>query len=93
LDNGTNLVLDKTSNRKIAEQGNTIKVKKDGLLAYNADSKQPPKGVFYNTLAAAMVEYYSSLVLADGSKVWLNSLSSIRFPLHYWQREGSRGDR
>ncbi len=80
LDNGTSLALDKTSNGKIAEQGNTIIVKEDGLLSYNTHGQEPSSAVFYNTLTTPRGAYYSSLVLADGSKVWLNAESSIRFP-------------
>src|SRR6185503_9234663 len=89
LDNGTNLVLDNTGNGKIAEQGNTIIEKKDGQLAYNAGSKAPSQQVFYNTLTVPRAGYYSSLMLADGSKVWLNSESSIRFPTSFTGKERS----
>ena len=80
LDNGTNLVLDNASSGKIAEQGNTIVVKEEGLLSYNSYNNGSSNNIFYNTLTTARGSYYSSLVLADGSKVWLNAQSSIRFP-------------
>jgi transmembrane sensor len=87
LDNGTELVLDKTSNGKIAEQGNTTIVKKDGQLSYSAGKTESSAKILYNTLNVPRAAYYSSLILADGSKVWLNSESSIRFPTAFIGKE------
>lgn len=88
LDDGSVVALDNsTSNGKLAEQGNAIVVKDDGLLAYNTVSKIQTAKVFYNTIKTVKGEYYSSLVLADGSKVWLNSLSTIRFPTSFQTNE------
>jgi transmembrane sensor len=80
LADGKTLVLDNASNGTIATQGNTTVLKEDGLLAYNSDNDKPQTEVLYNTITTPRAGYYSSLVLADGSKVWLNALSSIRFP-------------
>lgn len=80
LDDGTVLILDNQSNGRIAEQGNTIIVKEDGLLAYNPDNKTQSTDVFYNTIATRRANFFSSLVLADGTKVWLDAESSIRYP-------------
>ncbi|MDP4264522.1 MAG: FecR domain-containing protein [Bacteroidota bacterium] len=87
LADGTTVVLDTASNGKIAQQGNTTVLKEDGLLAYNADKNKPQSGTYYNTITTPKSTYYSSLVLADGSKVWLNSLSSIRFPTAFTDKK------
>jgi len=87
LDDGTELALNKISNGKIAQQGNTIIVKEDGLLAYNANTSKPSKTASFNTLTIPRGGYYSSLVLADGSKVWLNSESSIIYPTAFTDKE------
>lgn len=87
LDDGRQIVLNKTANGKIAEQGNTIIVKEDGLLAYNTINGKASKTVSYNTLTIPRGGYYPSLVLADGSKVWLNSESSINYPIAFHDKE------
>jgi len=87
LDDGTELALNKVSNGKIAEQGNTIIVKEDGLLAYNTNKNKSSKKNSYNTLAIPRGGYFPSLVLADGSKVWVNSESSITYPTAFAGKE------
>ncbi len=87
LDDGENIVLNQVSNGKIAEQGNAIIVKENGRLAYNSSGNSAPKEVLFNTLTIPKAGYYSSLVLADGSRVWLNSESSIRFPIAFPGKE------
>jgi ferric-dicitrate binding protein FerR (iron transport regulator) len=87
LADGKTLVLDNVSNGTIARQGNTTILKEDGLLAYNSDNKKPQAGVFYNTITTPRAGFYPSLVLSDGSKVWLNALSSIRFPTAFNNKE------
>jgi ferric-dicitrate binding protein FerR (iron transport regulator) len=80
LDDGTTIPLDNAANGQIATQGNTTIIKEDGLLAYNADNQKAGDKTLYNTIKTARGELYSSLVLSDGSKIWLNASSSIRFP-------------
>lgn len=77
-DNRT-IVLDNVSNGTIAEQGNTKVLKlKDGQIAYDV-SDQKHAEVLYNTITTPRGGQYQ-LTLSDGSKVWLNAASSIRFP-------------
>jgi len=87
LADGTTIVLDSLSNGAIAQQGNTVIMKEDGLLAYNADTKNLPTGILYNTITIPRGGEYRSLVLADGTKVWLNAESSIRFPTAFIKNE------
>jgi ferric-dicitrate binding protein FerR (iron transport regulator) len=75
-------VLDSLQNGVISRQGNMNIVKKDGQLAYSAapgDAKTPTGITGYNTVATPRGGQYQ-LVLPDGSKVWLNAASSIRYP-------------
>lgn len=80
LDGGKTLVLDSAKNGALAVQGNTQITKGDGTLAYN---EQQQVGVaqksVYNSVSTPKGGQYQ-LTLADGSKVWLNAASSIRFP-------------
>jgi ferric-dicitrate binding protein FerR (iron transport regulator) len=81
-DNST-IVLDSASNGTISQQGN-IKVQKldNGLLAYTINGKQMTENdeAFYNTISTPRGGQYQ-ITLADGTKVWLNAASSIRFPV------------
>jgi len=83
LSDGMKITLDSATNGTIAQQGNTVVLKEDGLLAYNTDGKKSQTEILYNTLTTPKGGEYRSLVLSDGTKVWLNSISSIRFPTSF----------
>lgn len=79
LADGSKIVLDETNNGTIAQQGGAEVVKTaDGQLAYTVNDEKA-KEVLYNTVSTPRGGQYR-LVLPDGSKVWLNAQSSIRFP-------------
>lgn len=84
LADGSTIVLDSAGLGELAKQGNTSIVNKDGQLVYNPSGIT--KDVLYNTLSTAKGETYS-MTLSDGSKVWLNSASSIRFPVAFYGNE------
>lgn len=87
LASGATIVLDSAQNGSLAQQGHTLILKlSNGQLAY----KQAAGGVQqsvpvhsgsveYNTVTVPRGGQYQ-LVLADGTKVWLNSSSTLRFP-------------
>lgn len=83
LSDGSIINLDDAKDGKLASQGN-IAVNKthDGQLYYDA-SKAPKADAgakpIYNTIATPRGGQYQ-VKLADGTKVWLNSVSSISFP-------------
>lgn len=86
LANGAQIVLDSATNGALTQQGNTKIIKLGGgLLAYNALNEKPGQ-VFYNTISTPRGGQYQ-LVLADGSKVWLNAASSLRFPASFTGKE------
>lgn len=79
LSDGSSIVLDTVQNGTLALQGNTEILKSDnGQLAYNS-SKSPTPEMLYNTLTTPTGGQYK-LVLPDGTTVWLNAASSIRYP-------------
>jgi transmembrane sensor len=88
LANGTTIVLDDASNGVLAQQGNAKVVKPDdGRLAYSLPTGREGRGeALYNTLATPRSGQYQ-LVLPDGSKVWLNAESSIRYPVVFMGNE------
>jgi ferric-dicitrate binding protein FerR (iron transport regulator) len=88
LADGKVIALSDAQNGTLATQGNsTVTKTKDGQLVYQAGQKSaagPQTGGLPATLAMNTVttprggQYH--LVLADGSKVWLNAASSISYP-------------
>ena len=88
LADGSIVSLDSTTNKVIGQQGNTAIKNNNGQLVYN--SKSSPSGgraeVLYNTVSTAKGQTYPVL-LSDNSRVWLNSESSIRFPVSFVANE------
>lgn len=85
LVDGSTVVLDSASNGTISQQGN-VEVKKldNGLLAYTINGKQITENdeAFYNTITTPRGGQYQ-VTLSDGTNVWLNAASSIRFPVFF----------
>lgn len=82
MGDGSTIVLDSVQNGNIQGGIATIN-KQNGLLVYNGST--PSKAgvpVTYNTLTTPRGGQYQ-LVLPDGSKVWLNASSSLRFPVAF----------
>jgi transmembrane sensor len=83
LADGSSIVLDSASNGTLGQQGNIKIIKLDnGLLAYSVNGKQLTENdeAFYNTISTPRGGQYQ-ITLADGTMVWLNAASSIRFPV------------
>ena len=88
LASGQKIVLTKGLSGKLAQQGNTqIQVNNSNEVAYRA-GRTHSAIVQYNTLSTARGEISPyPLVLADGTKVWLNAESSITFPTAFIGKE------
>ena len=82
LANGSTIALNSAGNGALTRQGNTQVLKVDsGEIAYRP-SNSGPKEVLYNTISTPKGGQYR-LVLADGSKVWLNAATTLRFPIAF----------
>lgn len=87
LSDGSRITLDNASTGMLARQGSTLIHKvEDGLVSYTREDSQASQG--FNTIMAPAGGKYS-VVLPDGSRVWLNSESSITFPTAFPAHERS----
>jgi transmembrane sensor len=80
LSDGSTIELDKSKGTIAQESGTTI-TNQDAQLVYDvtkASSRANHSALSYNTVSTRGGQY--QLVLPDGSRVWLNSSTSIRFP-------------
>jgi len=86
LANGKKIILTKGLNGTIAIQGQTrVQVSQNDIVYKTAKSKEI---VSYNMLSTERGEQSPyPLILADGTKVWLNAQSSITFPTEFNGKE------
>lgn len=76
LANGETVVLDSAGNQVIS-QGNTLVRQRNGQLEYSGQGDND--AVVYNTLAVPRGGQFN-IVLPDGSHVWLNAASTLKYP-------------
>ena len=82
LANGSSIILDSMQNGRIASQGSTSIVKQeDGQIAYQLSSKDASPDMI-NEMSTPNGGQYR-LVLPDGTKVWMNAASSIKYPVRF----------
>ncbi|MFY0256447.1 FecR family protein [Chitinophaga sp. 30R24] len=82
LSDGSIIPLDSVGNGSLTRQGNTTIIKLDsGQLAYQTSNQDNDTSAYNTILTPRGGEY--QVILADGSKVWLNAASSLRFPVHF----------
>jgi ferric-dicitrate binding protein FerR (iron transport regulator) len=85
LADGATITLNAVQNGNLAQQGHMQITKTDGRLIYNKkpDSDGSLSGTdLYNTVTTPRGGEYQ-ITLPDGSKVWLNAASSLRFPIAF----------
>lgn len=82
LADGRSIVLDSATMGQLAQQGGIQVLNKNGQLVYTPSNAEGKGEVLWNTLSTAKGQTYP-LLLSDGSRIWLNSESSIRFPVFF----------
>lgn len=84
LSSGETIVLDHAANGALAQEGATEVIKQNGQVVYKGSSADG--AVVYNTMTTPRGRQYN-LLLADGSRVWLNAASSITYPTAFTGKE------
>lgn len=80
LANGQTVALDSISNGTLATQDDVKVIKNaNGEIVYSGSANE----VVYNTLSNPRGSKVVNLTLQDGTKVWLNAESSLRFPVAF----------
>lgn len=83
LADGSSIALDSVANGQLSNQAGTQVVKQqNGQLIYRQRASASTMGAVaavYNTIVTPRGGQYK-ILLADGTKVWLNAASSLRFP-------------
>jgi len=81
LADGTVVELDSSGVALMSQQGNTRIRIKDGKIIYDPN-KADGAAIAYNTITTPRGGQYQ-VVLPDGTKVWLNATSFIKFPVAF----------
>lgn len=79
LEDGTSVPLDSTGQQTI-RQGNTMVQRNNGQLSYSGQGATAKPS--YNILTTPRGGQYQ-VVLPDGTKVWLNAASRLKYPLAF----------
>jgi ferric-dicitrate binding protein FerR (iron transport regulator) len=77
LSDGARIVLDSAGNGHIATQGGSQVLMQNGAIVYEKAPAAP--AVVYNTMTTPRGRQFR-VVLPDGSGVWLNAASTLRYP-------------
>lgn len=85
LADGSTIMLDSAQNGTLTTQGNTKIAKLNGTLAYS-NLNQTASVALYNTISTPRGGQYQ-LMLSDGSRIWLNAASSLKFPATFVGKE------
>lgn len=85
LSDGRTIILDSAINGELTVEGKTAITKTDGRIDY-ATGIVANGELVYNTISTPKGGQYQ-LTLSDGSKVWLNAMSSISYPVSFSEAE------
>lgn len=81
LADGSQVVLDSLGNGLVASQAGSDIILEDGQLAYHQSGRNTDAPVF-NTLSTPRGRQFS-LYLPDGSRVWMNAATALRYPTRF----------
>ncbi|NLR81120.1 FecR family protein [Chitinophaga eiseniae] len=81
LADGSTVLLDSMKNGVVASQAGTNVVLNNGQVVYDAKTTSAA-ATAYNTISTPRGRQFS-VVLPDGTRVWLNAASSLRYPVAF----------
>ena len=86
LSNGQQVILDNLEAGTVAVEGSRLLIKQEGKLAYQGNTEEESLRdggqELHNTLTTPRGREFQ-IILADGTKVWLNAASSITYPTSF----------
>lgn len=86
LGNGSVIQLDTARNGTLALQSHVEVIKlDDGTILYRPESAPIEKDISFNTIKTPRGGQYQ-IVLPDGTKVWLNAASALKFPSRFSEK-------
>ncbi|MBV4358874.1 FecR family protein [Pinibacter aurantiacus] len=85
LGDGSTVNLDDSQNGTLAQQGGSDVIKEDNKLSYSSTNTASQQVVF-NTVATPRGGQYQ-LQLPDGTLVWLNAATTLKFPTAFYGKE------
>lgn len=71
--------------KQVNEQDGTTIAGENGALKYSS-AEQTENKVLYNVLEVPKAGMFD-LTLSDGTRVWVNAMSELRFPVHFGKKE------
>jgi len=80
LSNGTTVALDNNTDSSFTENGSAVQRKANGAIIYS--NRLVSNEAAWNTIRIPNGGEYM-VVLEDGTKVWLNAASSLRYPVRF----------
>lgn len=90
LANGSQIALEGLQKGRFASEAGVILEKsKDGQISYKLKNKVTSvkeKPLYYNTITTPKGGLYQ-VILPDGTKVWLNAASSLKYPVQFAAQE------
>jgi transmembrane sensor len=88
LANGEKVYVDSANSGQLTIQGHVKLMKlENGEIAYQTSGGGTGKAMEYNTLFNPRGSRVATIMLTDGSKVWLNAGSSVTYPIAFVGKE------
>ena len=82
LSNGHRIILDSTGDGELTRDAGVRVIRKGGELSYGGKTDE----ILYNQVVTPKGRKWQ-LMLSDGTKVWLNAASSVRYPISFVGKE------